>query len=40
MTNDSLARSYLEKAKVRLAVLDLLFEKQAYSDVVPEAQEW
>jgi HEPN domain-containing protein len=39
MTNDSLARSYLEKAKVRLAVLDLLFEKEAYSDVVREAQE-
>lgn len=39
MTNSRLAKSYLEKAKVRLAVLDLLIEKKAYSDVVREAQE-
>ncbi len=39
MTTADLARSYLEKAKVRLAVLDLLMEQRAYSDVVREAQE-
>jgi hypothetical protein len=39
MTNDSLSRSYLRKAQVRLGVLDLLVEKRAYSDVVREAQE-
>ncbi len=39
MTNDSLSRSYLRKAQVRLRVLDLLVEQQAYSDVVREAQE-
>lgn len=39
MTNDSLARSYLRKAQVRLDVLDLLLRKDAYSDVVREAQE-
>ncbi len=39
MTNDSLARSYLHKAEVRIDVLDLLLEKLAYSDVVREAQE-
>lgn len=39
MTNSRLARSYIEKAKVRLAVLDLLMESKAYSDVVREAQE-
>ncbi len=39
MTNDSLARSYLRKAQVRLDVLDLLLQKDAHSDVVREAQE-
>ena len=39
MTNDSLARSYLRKAQVRLGVLDLLVEQRAHSDVVREAQE-
>jgi HEPN domain-containing protein len=39
MTNDSLARSYLRKAQARLAVLDILHDKEAYSDVVREAQE-
>lgn len=39
MTNDSLARSYLEKATVRLEVLALLFSRKAWSDVVREAQE-
>lgn len=39
MTNSALARSYLEKSRVRLVVLDVLMEKRAYSDVVREAQE-
>jgi len=39
MTNDSLSRSYLCKAQVRLGVLDLLVKKRAYWDVVREAQE-
>lgn len=39
MTNESLARSYLKKASDRLDVLELLFGKGAYSDVVREAQE-
>lgn len=39
MTNRTLAHSYLKKATARLDVLDLLFKKQAYSDVIREAQE-
>ncbi len=39
MTNTTLARSYLEEAKKRLRVLDVLMEEEAYSDVVREAQE-
>ncbi len=39
MTNGDLAQSYLKKAIDRLDVLDLLFKKGAYSDVVREAQE-
>ena len=39
MKNVTLARSYLEKASVRLKVLDLLVSEKAYSDVVREAQE-
>lgn len=39
MTNSRLAKSYIEKAKIRLDVLDLLMERKAYSDVVREAQE-
>lgn len=39
MTNVTLARSYLEKARKRLRVLDVLMEEEAYSDVVREAQE-
>ena len=39
MTNDSLARSYLTKARVRLKVLDVLKAEGAWSDVVREAQE-
>jgi HEPN domain-containing protein len=39
MTNESLARSYLRKASDRLEILDVLLRKEAYSDVVREAQE-
>ena len=39
MTNDSLARSYLVKARVRLKVLDVLHGEGAWSDVIREAQE-
>lgn len=39
MTSTSLARSYLEKARLRLEVLELLRERAGYSDVVREAQE-
>ncbi len=39
MTNSSLAVSYLKKATDRLAILQVLQQKKAYSDVVREAQE-
>jgi HEPN domain-containing protein len=39
MTNKDLAQSYLKKSQDRLDILDLLFKKGAYSDVVREAQE-
>ena len=39
MTNVSLAQSYLTKARVRLAILTVLYDADAYSDVVREAQE-
>lgn len=39
MTSGSLARSYLKKAQDRLEILDVLLRKEAYSDVVREAQE-
>ncbi len=39
MNTKSLAESYLKKASVRLDILDLLFEKEAYSDVIRESQE-
>ena len=39
MTNTSLAESYLIKARVRLDVLDVYLDREAYSDVVREAQE-
>lgn len=39
MTNKTLAQSYLRKATDRIDVLDLLFKKSAFSDVVREAQE-
>lgn len=39
MTNRSLAASYVQKAQTRLLMVDMLFERQAFSDVVREAQE-
>lgn len=39
MTNITLAQSYLKKAVDRLDILEILFRKGAYSDVVREAQE-
>lgn len=39
MTNQSLARSYLVKARARLKILPVLLAEAAYSDVVREAQE-
>jgi len=39
VTSHELARSYLEKARKRRRVLDVLLEEEAYSDVVREGQE-
>ena len=39
MTSVSLGASYLEKAAIRLKVLEMLLRERAYSDVVREAQE-
>jgi len=39
MTNLSLAQSYLIKAQKRLRILPVLFEEDAFSDVIREAQE-
>lgn len=39
MTTTSLARAYLEKARLRLEVLVFLRDRGGYSDVVREAQE-
>jgi len=39
MNTKNLAESYLKKALDRLDVLDLLFEKGAFSDVIRESQE-
>jgi HEPN domain-containing protein len=39
VTSVTLARSYFEKARKRLRALVTLFEEEAYSDVVREAQE-
>jgi HEPN domain-containing protein len=39
VTSVSLGASYLEKAAVRLKVLEMLLGERAYSDVVREAQE-
>ncbi len=39
MSTDELAAAYLEKARKRLRVLEVLAEQQSWSDVVREAQE-
>jgi len=39
MNTKSLAESYLKKAEDRLDILDLLFKKKAFSDVIRESQE-
>jgi len=39
VSNVSLARSYFQKARKRLRALGTLFEDEAYSDVIREAQE-
>jgi HEPN domain-containing protein len=39
VTNDSLARSCLSKAQVRIRVLEVLTAERAWSDVIREAQE-
>jgi HEPN domain-containing protein len=39
MTSTTLARAYFEKARKRLRALATLFEDEAYSDVIREAQE-
>ena len=39
MNNATLAASYLQKAEVRLRVLNAYLEEESYSDVVCEAQE-
>jgi HEPN domain-containing protein len=39
MTANELARSYLLKATVRLEMLDFLYQRGAWSDVVREAQK-
>ena len=39
MTSKDLAQSYFKKSIDRLDILDLLYQKDAYSDVVREAQE-
>ena len=39
MNTKSLAESYLKKAMDRLDILDLLFAKGAFSDVIRESQE-
>jgi hypothetical protein len=39
MNTKNLAESYLKKASDRLDILDLLFKKEAYSDVIRESQE-
>ncbi|KKM09932.1 DNA-binding protein [Clostridiales bacterium PH28_bin88] len=39
MTNVSLAHSYVVKATKRLKALKVLFDEEAYSDVIREAQE-
>jgi HEPN domain-containing protein len=39
MNTKNLAESYFKKASDRLDILDVLFKKKAYSDVIRESQE-
>lgn len=39
MRNRSLAHDYLERARNRLAALDVLYERRSWADVVRESQE-
>jgi hypothetical protein len=39
LTNETLAQSYLLKARARLKTLPVLLQEKAYSDVVRESQE-
>lgn len=39
MNNITLAQSYLEKARKRLKILDVLLAENAFSDIMREAQE-
>lgn len=39
VTNDLLAKGYIERARKRLRALDVLFEEEAYPDVIRESQE-
>ena len=39
MRNKDLARDYIRRAGIRLAAVEVLFEKQGYADVVRETQE-
>jgi HEPN domain-containing protein len=39
VTNSSLARAYLIKARARLKILPVLMDERAWSDVIREAQE-
>lgn len=39
MTANELAKAYLQKARKRVRVLEVLLEQDAFSDVVREAQE-
>lgn len=39
MNNITLAESYLQKAKIRIKMIEFLMNEEAYSDVIREAQE-
>ena len=39
MHNTGLARDYIQRARVRLRALDVLYEGESWADVVREAQE-
>jgi HEPN domain-containing protein len=39
MQNPDLAKDYINRAKVRLQAVDLLFEAESWADVVRESQE-